>query len=546
MQAIRASASRHAAFHPYSELPVPSKNIMIYTSPHAPITIPSISLPHFILDCCDQHGTRTAILDSTDGTTISYAELARRIRGVARGLAAAGLKKGEVVAIISPNDVRFPVAFHGVALAGGVNTTINPVVTEEDFVRQFQDSRTVRIICAPSVADKVRAAALRCGIRDIHLFGEDSFDLLMDSMAPMPVVSFDVKSDLVALPYSSGTSGLPKGVMLTHFNLVANILQSAQADDSGEHDRVLAVLPFFHIYGMSIIMNMMLLRGAAVVVMKKFEPELFLNVLQEQRITKAYLAPPLVLFLAKSPLVARYDLSALHTIASGAAPLDQAVSDACGARLHCLMRQGYGMSETSPTIMRDGITSATVRAGTVGCPSPNTEVRLIDPETGTDAPQGGPGEIWVRGPQVMAGYLAKPEETAKVMSTDGWFKTGDIATVDADGFFRIVDRLKELIKYKGFQVPPSELEGYVLEHPAVLDAAVIPVADAEAGEIPKAFVVLKPGHQVSANSIMDFVAAKVAPYKKIRQMEFIDSIPKSPTGKILRRILVERERSKAA
>lgn len=519
---------------------------MIYTSPHDPVTIPEISLPHFILECCARHGDKTAIIDSADGAAISYHTLAHRIRAVAGGLAADGLKKGEVVAIISANDVRFPIAFHGVALAGGVNTTINPLATEDDLVRQFSDSKTVRVFCSAAVLDKARKAAARCDIRQVHVFGDASFDTLMTSSAPVPAVDFDLKRDLVALPYSSGTSGLPKGVMLSHYNIVANIMQSAKTDDSTDKDHVLAVLPFFHIYGMTIIMNLVLFRGATAVVMQKFEPEPFLKVLQDYRVSKAYLAPPLVLFLAKSPLVEQYNLSALRSITSGAAPLDEAVSDECSRRLDCLMRQGYGMTETSPTIMRDGTTRETVRAGTVGMPCPNTEIRLVDPDSGNDAPHGGPGEVWVRGPQVMLGYLGLPAETARVITPDGWFKTGDIGTIDADGYFRIVDRLKELIKYKGYQVAPSELEGYVLEHPAVADAAVIPVNDAEAGEIPKAYVVLKAGRNASAEEIMAFIAAKVSPYKKIRLVEFIDMIPKSPSGKILRRVLVERERAKTS
>lgn len=517
---------------------------MIYTSPHPPITVPDMPLPHFILDCCSRYGDAPAIIDGADRTTITYTELARRIRAVAGGLAAIGLKKGDTVAIVSANDVRFPPAFFGVSMAGGVVTTINPMATVDDLVRQFRDSKTVRIICSAAVLDKVREAAAACGIPHIHVLGDASFDALMDSAAPVPDIRFDLKKDLAALPYSSGTSGLNKGVMLTHFNILANLMQTSQSDATAPGDQVLAVLPFFHIYGLSVIMNLVLLRGATIVVMQKFEPEPFLRVIQDCKISKAYLAPPLVLFLAKSPLVDQYDLSTLDSITSGAAPLDEQVSDECARRIGCLIRQGYGMTETSPTIMRDGVTLETIRAGTVGVPCPGTEIRLVDPDTGIDATRGGPGEIWVRGPQVMLGYLGLPEETARAITPDGWFKTGDIGTVDADGYFRIVDRLKELIKYKGYQVAPSELEGYVLQHPDVLDAAVIPVANDEAGEIPKAYVVLKAGRHASAQDIIDFVAAKVAAYKKIRQVEFIDVIPKSPAGKILRRILVDKERAK--
>jgi acyl-CoA synthetase (AMP-forming)/AMP-acid ligase II len=302
---------------------------------------------------------------------------------------------------------------------------------------------------------------------------------------------------------------------------------------------VVAVLPFFHIYGMSVLMNAVLYNGATTVTMPRFDLAEFLRIVQDYKVTRAYLVPPIILALAKHPLVDEYDVSSLRLIWSGAAPLSANVEAAAAARIDGMVAQGYGLTETSP------VTHTTlpgqVRAGSIGFVLPNTEVRVIDTATGADLGVGEEGEIWIRGPQVMKGYLNNEAATRDCITPDGWFQTGDIGKVDADGYWYITDRLKELIKYKGFQVPPAELEGLLLKHPAVADAAVIPVADEEAGELPKAFVVRKAGHEADAEELMEFVAGHVASYKKIRKLEFIDEIPTSASGKILRRVLRDRE-----
>jgi acyl-CoA synthetase (AMP-forming)/AMP-acid ligase II len=329
--------------------------------------------------------------------------------------------------------------------------------------------------------------------------------------------------------------------MLTHRNLVANMSQFGPLQVVDDRETVAAVLPFFHIYGMVVIMNMGLHVGATIVTMPRFELELFLQLLQDYRVSLAYLVPPLVLALAKNPAVGHYDLSALKTIFSGAAPLGEDVAQACAERLGAEVRQGYGLTETSPVTHSNP--EGRNRPGSVGVLIPDTECKVVDVASGRELGPHETGELWVRGPQVMRGYLNRPDATAETLDPEGWLHTGDLGFADEDGYFYIVDRAKELIKYKGLQVAPAELEAVLLAHPAVADAAVIPIPDEEAGEVPKAYVVLK--EEAAPKEILAFVAGRVAPFKKVRRLEVVEQIPKSASGKILRRVLVERERERA-
>lgn len=367
---------------------------------------------------------------------------------------------------------------------------------------------------------------------------------MLGSTAPEPEIEFG-PDDIAALPYSSGTTGAPKGVMLTHRSIGTNLEQLRPFIPMEPGHSILAVLPFFHIYGLTALMNVPLRCGATVVVLPRFDLDQFLGVIQEHRITGLYVAPPIVLALAKHPAVGDYDLSSLEYIVSAAAPLDADLAAACSARLGIPpVRQAYGMTELSPGTHVVPLEAEDPPPGAVGKLLPSTEMRITSIEDpGTDLGIDADGEILIRGPQVMKGYLGRPEATDAMIDSDGWVHTGDVGRVDADGWLFVVDRVKELIKYKGYQVAPAELEALLLGHESIADAAVIGVNDADGNEIPKAFLVRQPATgDLTAEDVMAYVAAHVAPYKKIRRVEFVDSVPRAVSGKILRRELRDREK----
>jgi acyl-CoA synthetase (AMP-forming)/AMP-acid ligase II len=516
-------------------------------SPFPDVEIPDVPLTDFVLARASELGDKPALIDAPTGRTIAYAQLAQSVRAVAAGLAERGFGKGDIFAHYAPNLPEYAVAFHAVATVGGVNTTANPLFTADELARQLRDCGARWLVTVPDRLDTARAAADAAGVQEIFVYGEAEdatpFASLLQTGGEASKVAIDPAEDVVALPYSSGTTGLPKGVMLTHRNLVANICQFTGLFRTSESDRSIAVLPFFHIYGLVVIMNVVLQRGATIVTVPRFELAEFLGVIQDYRITRAAVVPPIVLALAKQPLVDEFDLSSLEFVGSGAAPLSAELEVACGKRLGCRIQQGYGLTETSPvthTVPEDLVGHM---PGSIGPPVPNTECRIVDVANGEDVPDGERGELLIRGPQVMKGYLNNPEATARAIDPDGWLHTGDIARIEEDGSLRIVDRVKELIKYKGYQIAPAELEGLLLTHPAIADAAVIGIPDEEAGEVPKAFVV--PGAPLTPEEAIAFVAERVAPYKKVRAVEIIDEIPKSPSGKVLRRVLIDRERAAA-
>jgi acyl-CoA synthetase (AMP-forming)/AMP-acid ligase II len=523
---------------------------MIFRGPFPQIQIPEIPVTAFVLQHANERGDKAAIIDGPSGRTIRYSELADKITRVAASLDQRGFKKGDVFGILSPNLPEYAIAFHAVASLGGISSPVNPLYTEHEIAHQLQDAGARFLVTVPQFLEKATAAAQTAGVEELFIFDEPGseveggtpFSSLLDSDGKVPDVFIDPREDLVALPYSSGTTGLPKGVMLTHHNLVANMCQMEGLDYFTQDDTLICVLPLFHIYGLVVVLNLGLSQGSTIVTVPRFELEMFLELLQKHGVTLAHLVPPIVLALSKNPIVDNYDLSKLKTIFCGAAPLDEQLTRSCMQRLNCDVRQGYGMTETSPVTHSSPVDPSQVKFGSVGVPAPNTECKVVDLETGTAVGPRKEGEVCVRGPQIMKGYLNRPEATAATVDAEGWLHTGDIGYADEDGHFFIVDRAKELIKYKGFQVPPAELEALLLTHPQVADAAVIPCPDDEAGEIPKAFVVLR-GEATEAE-LMKFVASQVAPHKKIRLLEFIDKIPKSASGKILRRVLVQRERER--
>jgi acyl-CoA synthetase (AMP-forming)/AMP-acid ligase II len=517
---------------------------MIFRGPYPTVTIPEISFTELVLGRARELGSKPALIEGPTGRVITYSQLADSINQVAAGLDQRGFKKGDVFGILSPNVPEYAIIFHAVASVGGINTPVNPLYTEDEVAHQLKDAGARFLVTVPSCIDKARDAARKASVEELFVFGEAEgatpFTSLFAKNSQAPEVKINPKEDLVALPYSSGTTGLPKGVMLTHHNLVSNIRQMEGLDYFTGNDTLICVLPLFHIYGLVVILNMGLYVGATIVTLPRFDLEQFLKCIDDYKVTLAHLVPPVVLALSKSPVVDNFNLSTLGTIFSGAAPLDESLTRACMARLNCQIRQGYGMTETSPVTHSSPSDPAQVKFGSVGVCAPNTECKIIDLETAVPLGPNQEGEICVRGPQIMKGYLNRAEATAQTIDAEGWLHTGDIGYANDDHHFFIVDRAKELIKYKGFQVPPAELEAILLSHQAIADAAVVPFPDDEAGEVPKAFVVLR--GEATADEILTFVAERVAPYKKIRSVEFIDKIPKSASGKILRRILVDRDR----
>jgi acyl-CoA synthetase (AMP-forming)/AMP-acid ligase II len=510
--------------------------------------VPPVELPihDAVLGRAAVFGNTPALIDGTDGTTLTYEQVDRFHRRVAAALAEAGLRKGDVLALHSPNTVAFPLAFYAATRAGASVTTVHPLATAEEFAGQLADSRARWIVTVSPLLDTARRAAeLAGGVQEIVVCdsapGHRSLIDMLASTAPEPEVAIDPAEDVAALPYSSGTTGTPKGVMLTHRQIATNLAQLQPAVAAGPGDRILAVLPLFHIYGLTALMNAPLRLGATVVVLPRFDLEQFLAAIQNHRITGLYVAPPIVLALAKHPLVADYDLSSLKYIISAAAPLDAKLAAACSRRLGLPpVGQAYGMTELSPgthVVPLDAMADAP--PGTVGKLIAGTEMRIVsldDPDR--DLGPGESGEILIRGPQVMKGYLGRPDATAAMIDQDGWLHTGDVGHVDADSWLFVVDRVKELIKYKGFQVAPAELEALLLTHPGIADAAVVGAHDDDGNEVPHAHVVRRaPAEGPTEGEVMMYVAERVAPYKRVRRVTFIDAVPRAASGKILRREL---------
>ncbi|MFD8965028.1 AMP-binding protein [Streptomyces sp. NPDC059568] len=482
-------------------------------------------------------------------TSLTYAQLDVFHRRIAAAFADAGVRKGDVLALHSPNTVAYPAVFYAATRAGASVTTAHPLATAEELATQLRDSAARWIVTVSPLLDVARRSAeLVGGIEEIFVCdraeGHRSVLDMARSTAPEPDVTIDPGEDIAALPYSSGTTGVPKGVMLTHRSIATNLAQLEPVMPMRRGDRILAVLPFFHIYGLTALMNAPLRHGATVVVLPRFDLDQFLGAIEKHRINGLYVAPPIVLALAKHPAVAQYDLSSLEYVLSAAAPLDARLAAACSARLNLPpVRQAYGMTELSPGTHVVPLTAASPPPGAVGKLLPGTEMRIVsldDPDK--DTGPGAEGEILIRGPQVMKGYLGRPEATAEMIDADGWVHTGDVGRTDDDGWLFVVDRVKELIKYKGFQVAPADLEALLLTHEAIADAAVIGVHDTDGNEVPKAYIVRQPGAEaLTEGDVMTYVAERVAPYKKVRRVEFIGNVPRAASGKILRRELRDRE-----
>ncbi|NUS40207.1 MAG: AMP-binding protein, partial [Terrabacter sp.] len=490
----------------------------VIRSPHADVEIPDVTLHEFLFASLDDADRgRVALVDGPSGATTTYGELRDRVDAIAGAFAARGLGVGDVVALHSPLVPAFVAIFHGLLRAGITVTTINALASGREVAKQLGSSGAKALVTVSALLPAAEAGADAVGMAAadvVVLDGADGHPSLGELLAgrhAAPDVVFDPRTHLAVLPYSSGTTGLPKGVMLTHRNLVANVVQTEAYLPLTRDDVIPAVLPFFHIYGMTVLMNGAIYQRSTLVTLPRFDLAEYLRVVEQHRATVLFVAPPIALALAKHPAAAGRDLSSVRMLMSGAAPFDEHLAEAVARRLPgARVLQGYGMSEMSPVSHVVPVDRTDISPGTVGLLVPNMLARVVDPATGEAIAQptegvSAPGELLCAGPNVMVGYLADEQATRDTLEPDGFLHTGDIVTVDSDGAFTVVDRLKELIKHKGYQVAPAELEALLLTHPEIADAAVIGVPDPESGEVPKAFVVRAEGSTLDADDVQAFV-----------------------------------------
>lgn len=525
---------------------------MPVSSDKSDFTVPAVGLYEYLYGTlAPDDEDRIAVVDLAEGTESTFATLRSHVEAAAGWLSRFGVTKGDVVALQCPNSEAFIVAAHAVWRLGAVLTPVALLAPAEAVAHQLRDSGATLLLTLAGFGDGGEEAAELSGLGPDRLIQLDTSRGLKQMYAERstpPAVSFDPATHVAALSYSSGTTGLPRGVRLTHTNLVANMAQVEETGTVTRDDVIFGVLPFFHIYGLTVLANSAVRLRSRLITSPRFQLQSFLTAHEEQRVTFTYIAPPVAVALAKHPDVPDHDLSSLRAVFSGAAPLDDELARAVEDRLSIRVYQGYGLTEASP-VTHVNVDDSLSR-GSIGRPVPGTQHRIVDPGTLREIPLptdglSADGELWVRGPQVMVGYLGDEDATAAALPGDGWLRTGDLARQDPEGNVFIVDRLKELIKYKGHQVSPAELEALLLALPQVAGAAVVGVGDPVSGEeIPKAFIVAQAGVLAAdpavADAIVDAVNNRVEPYKKIRAIEFVDEIPTSATGKILRHRLRDR------
>ncbi|GER48539.1 4-coumarate:CoA ligase [Striga asiatica] len=530
-----------------------SKDI-IFRSKLPDIYIPKhLPLHTYCFENISRFGSRPCLINGSTGEILTYDQVELASRRVGSGLHRLGIRQGDTIMLLLPNSPEFVLAFLGASHIGAVSTMANPFFTPAEVVKQAAASRAKLIVTQACHVDKVRDYAAEHGVKVVCVDGAPPEECLPFSEvasgdeAELPAVKIS-PDDVVALPYSSGTTGLPKGVMLTHKGLVTSVAQQVDGENPNLYihsdDVIMCVLPLFHIYSLNSIMLCGLRVGAAILIMQKFEIVPFLELIQRYRVTIGPFVPPIVLAIEKSPVVEKYDLSSVRTVMSGAAPLGRELEDAVRLKFpNAKLGQGYGMTEAGPVLamcLAFAKEPFEIKSGACGTVVRNAEMKIVDTETGASLGRNQPGEICIRGDQIMKGYLNDPESTERTIDKEGWLHTGDIGFIDDDDELFIVDRLKEIIKYKGFQVAPAELEALLLNHPNISDAAVVSMKDEQAGEVPVAYVVKSNGSTITEDEIKQFVSKQVIFYKRINRVFFIDAIPKSPSGKILRKDLRAR------
>ncbi|XP_031490925.1 probable CoA ligase CCL5 [Nymphaea colorata] len=499
------------------------------------------------------HSGKIALIDAETGEKITYPQLWSMVHSLADGLSSVGVRQGDVVLILSPNSIHFPIVFLAVMSLGAILTTTNPINTAAEIAKQVRDSRPSLAFTTSSLLPKLKGTNL-----PVILLNHDADTETLPTTAlkivttiagllngrhrrcPRPRIHQD---DTATLLYSSGTTGLSKGVISSHRNLIAmvSVIMGRFRLDSGDGlETFLCTVPMFHVYGLAAFASGLLGSGGTIVVLSRFDMGAMLEAIQRYRVTYLPLVPPILVALAKSPEVRRFDLGSLGKVLSGGAPLGKELMEEFVARFPSVsVLQGYGLTESTGIGASTDTADESRRYGTAGLLSANMEARIVDPETGEALETNQKGELWLRGPSIMKGYFSNPEATASTLDSEGWLRTGDLCYIDEDGYIFVVDRLKELIKYKGYQVAPAELEALLHTHPDISDAAVIPFPDKEVGQYPVAYVVRKAGTSVSEDVIIKFVAKQVAPYKKIRRVSFVSEVPKNASGKILRKDLIK-------
>jgi len=521
------------------------------SSPYADIDLPdNLPLHDYMLSQFSKYGDTIALVDGITGSEISYATLQTMIVKVASALVSMGFGEGDVATLCSANCPEYVVMFLAIGATGGTVSTVNPAYTSEELGKAINQVRSKVLIISSELLGNAQNISQRCpSVKETIVFGKSegfrSFsDLLENDMSLFPEkLDINCKERNLVIPFSSGTTGLPKGVMLTHHNILSNILQTSTPNVMqyhGEGISILSVLPFFHIYGQVSVSLLGLAAGTKMVILPKFDPVLYMNCVQKYKINILQVVPPLMLFLGKHPLVSKFDFSSVLEIVTGAAPCGADTMREVEERFtqKITVRQGYGLTEASPLTHCNSPYEN--KQNTCGTAIPNTQFKVVEIETGKTLDKNENGELLVRGPQVMKGYFENEKATSEAI-IDGWLHTGDIGHYDEDGHVIIVDRFKELIKVKGLQVAPAELEALLVTHEFVADAAVIGKPDERLGEAPVAFVVLKANYKPSdevANQLKAFIAERVAPYKVLAGgVEFRSEIPKAASGKILRRVL---------
>jgi long-chain acyl-CoA synthetase len=517
------------------------------------ISYPNINWGEMLAHGAIHHPENVALVFKD--VNLTYREVDSLTNTFANALRGLGVKQYDRVCVFMTNRPEFVISFYAIARIGAVASPMNPSYKEREVAYQISNSEAVAIIVQNEMLPLVEAVRhelpnlkliISVGAGDPHTTtGVLKFRDLIAQYPADPITGVNIEpDDLVALPYSSGTTGLPKGVMLTHRNLVCNHHQMTAAGRISSKDCLMLFLPFYHIYG-NMLMGGAMYAGAKCILMERFEPYECLRLVQEHKVTLFYAVPPVMVMLTNWSEINNYDLSSVRYTMCGAAPLAPEVARKWKKITGVNFLQGYGLTEAAPLTHLNPVFDETINVlESAGLPVHDTEQKIVDIETGEkELGVGEVGELLIRGPQVMKGYWKAEEATAATIR-NGWLYTGDIGYLDENGYLFIQDRKKEMIKYKGFGIAPAEIEALLFEHPAVADCAVIGKPDDEAGEVPKAFVVKKADHEVTPEDILVFATGRLAGYKTLREVEFVEVIPKNPSGKILRRILRDQERQK--